>query len=188
MKTLLKNIRIMYPNLAYPRDFDGNKMFCYSASFLLAKGDENYNLIHDAIKSVADEAWGNKANENLRNAKTNNRICIKDGVGDFEGQYILRSGTKKETPPRQPRRPLIMGRHPKVQIQDGEIESLIYGGCYVNAMVRPWAHEYAGSKQINCDLLAVQFVGHGEAFTTSAVASADEFPVVPDDDDAEVFF
>lgn len=40
----------------------------------------------------------------------------------------------------------------------------MYGGCYVDAAVRPWIQDNQFGRAIRCQLIAVQFVRDGEAF------------------------
>jgi hypothetical protein len=44
----------------------------------------------------------------------------------------------------------------------------MYGGCYVNAAIKPWLQENQYGRGVRCDLVAVQFAGNGEPFGAGA--------------------
>lgn len=46
----------------------------------------------------------------------------------------------------------------------GEDDDRIYGGCYVNALIRPWFQDNEHGRKINAGLIAVQFLRDGEPF------------------------
>ena len=167
-KVKLVNVRIQYPVLDHPRDYRDNKRFAYSATLWMEDGSPAHKAMEAAIAEEVKEKWGAKATANLKNAKSNNKVCLRKGEDDMEGWWFLRVSTSKETPPKMPKRPKVVNRNPNDVLEVGQAEAIIYGGCYVTAIVRPWAHEYAGAFQVNCDFLAVQFMREGEAFAGGA--------------------
>jgi len=54
----------------------------------------------------------------------------------------------------------------------------LYGGCYVNAAVRPWIQENSFGRGIRCDLVAVQFFKDGEPFGEGSVDASNMFGAV----------
>ena len=52
----------------------------------------------------------------------------------------------------------------------------IYGGCFVNAVVRPWLQN--SDEAVRCDLMGVQFYSDGEAFGEGSVDASGMFSAV----------
>jgi hypothetical protein len=187
MKMRIDNVRLAFPDLFEPKSFGEGKP-AYSAKFIIEPGSPNVKAIEDAIKAVAKEKWGEKAEGVLgvindakksafvrgpyRNSKTGD---VYDG---FEGKFHLNSRTGGDKPgPKTYSRNKI-----EVTARDG----LFYPGCYVDAMIDIYAQDHPQyGRRINCGLLAVRFVADGDSFGGGGGASADDFadlPVSFDDD------
>jgi hypothetical protein len=54
----------------------------------------------------------------------------------------------------------------------------MYGGCRVNAAVKPWPQDNKHGRGIRCDLIAVQFAGDDTAFGEGAVDASNLFGAV----------
>jgi hypothetical protein len=54
----------------------------------------------------------------------------------------------------------------------------MYGGCRVNAAVKPWLQENTHGRGIRCDLIAVQFAGDDVAFGEGNVDASGMFGAV----------
>ena len=54
----------------------------------------------------------------------------------------------------------------------------MYGGCRVNAAVKPWLQENKHGRGIRCDLIAVQFAGDDTPFGEGAVDASNLFGAV----------
>jgi hypothetical protein len=54
----------------------------------------------------------------------------------------------------------------------------MYGGCRVNAAVKPWLQENKHGRGIRCDLVAVQFAGDDTPFGEGAVDASNLFGAV----------
>jgi hypothetical protein len=51
----------------------------------------------------------------------------------------------------------------------------MYGGCRINAAVKPWLQDNKHGRGIRCDLIAVQFAGDDKAFGEGAVDASSMF-------------
>ena len=90
-----------------------------------------------------------------------------DGFG--EGVFFFNaSNTKRPTLVDRDRAPLI------------EDDGKPYAGCYVNAIVKPWAQDNQYGKRINFSLEGIQFVRDGEAFGGGG-ATTEDFDVIADE-------
>jgi hypothetical protein len=54
----------------------------------------------------------------------------------------------------------------------------MYGGCRVNAAVKPWLQDNKHGRAIRCDLVAVQFAGDDKPFGEGAVDASNLFGAV----------
>ena len=54
----------------------------------------------------------------------------------------------------------------------------MYGGCYINAAIRPWIQDNNYGRGIRCDLVAVQFAKDGEAFGEGVADASNMFGAV----------
>ncbi|MBO7173133.1 MAG: DUF2815 family protein [Burkholderiaceae bacterium] len=170
MDMTITNARLSFPHLFEPaaESNQPNAKMVYSASFLLKKDDPTINKIREAIYKTAEEKWGEKANGILMKLYANNLVCLRDGdlkdYDGYEGCMFIASKNKN--------RPLLIDRDRSIL---GQSDGKPYAGCYVNAKVSFWAQDNQYGKRINCSLLGVQFVKHGDSFTGARVAVTDDF-------------
>lgn len=170
MDMTITNARLSFPHLFEPaaESNQPNAKMVYSASFLLKKDDPTINKIREAIYKTAEEKWGEKANGILMKLYANNLVCLRDGdlkdYDGYEGCMFVASKNKN--------RPLLIDRDRSIL---GQSDGKPYAGCYVNAKVSFWAQDNQYGKRINCSLLGVQFVKHGDSFTGARVAATDDF-------------
>ena len=188
MKIRIENVRLAFPDLFEPKSFGEGKP-AYSAKFIVDPSSSNVKIIEDAIKAVAKEKWGEKAEGVLgvindakksawtrgpyRNSKTGD---VYDG---FQNMFHLNGRTGGDKPgPKTYNRNKI-----EVTARDG----VFYPGCYVDAVLDIYAQDHPQyGRRINCALLGVRFVNDGDAFGAGSGASADDFADLPstgDDDD-----
>jgi len=179
MQIKLTNVRISYPKLFVPEAFKGGAALAenptkrYDATFLIEKGSEQDKLILATIKAAADASYGAKASVFLKSFEGNsNKYCYADGdaqvkdLNGYAGRMALSSHRKEDD---GPPKVIDRARRPVTQ-QDG----VIYGGCYVNAIVDIFAQkgQYPG---IRCGLLGVQFYAEGESFGGCGKVTEDDF-------------
>ncbi|MCK9988683.1 MAG: hypothetical protein AzoDbin1_05155 [Azoarcus sp.] len=175
MKTMLKNVRLSFPTLFKPETFGGEGDPVYSASFIFPPGSDAAKAIEAAIEDAAKEKWAGKAKDVLKALRAAGKICLHDGdakeYDGYAGNLYVSARSKT--------RPTLLNRD-KTPV--AEADGVLYGGCYVNALLDVWAQDNAFGKRINATLKGVQFVRDGDAFGGGAPASADDFP---DESEAE---
>jgi len=169
MRVTIKNARLSFPSLFTKSVFEG-KEGKYEATLLFPKSDtKTYDEIIEAIEHCKTEA-------KLKVSKS--KLCIQDGDEIFEekeydgyqGMWAVKAANSK--------RPTVINRDKTPISEDDEI---VYAGCYVNAIIDPWAQDNTWGKRINANLLGVQFVKDGEPFGDAVVATADDFDEVDED-------
>lgn len=160
----IEKVRLSYPHLFRPGTFanagpDAKPKF--SAAFLmpLATHKADIEFLRKMIKALAQTE--------LKGQIPSDKLCLRNGSGsgkpEQEGHWVFRASESK--------RPAVVGKdRAPVTEEDGTV----YGGCYVNAVIRLWAQSNQFGKRINANLLSVQFAGDGEAFQQGGTRSAAE--------------
>lgn len=173
MKVVIKHARLAFANIWEPKQYNGQGEPACSASFILdpRKPAEKAEIdkIVAAIKQVATEKWGAKADEVLKQLKAKGDICLHDGAtkaeyDGFDGNLFISARNKA--------RPAVVDidKSPLTQA-DGKP----YSGCYVNVSVDIWAQANNYGKRINAKLLAVQYNEEGTAFSGGEGYSDSDF-------------
>lgn len=172
-KFKLKNVRLSFPHLFSPQQsMDGGKAK-YSADFILdrVKHKDLIASLEKGIERVALDKFKKKI------TLKSDKVCLhdgndkqdKDGYGD-DVMYIVAKNDR--TFP-------IVDKDPSIPVTDAS--NRIYGGCYVNAIVRLFAYDNPkGGKGVSASLEAVQFCGDGPSFGAARVNAEDEFEVEND--------
>lgn len=182
MKVLLKNVRLAFPELWTPTQYQGKGAYRYDATFLIEPGSDNDKAVRKAITEAAAESFGAKSAAILKGMESNsNKFCYLDGntkeYDGFEDMMYLSShrGEKQGAP-------LVIDRNREpLSATSGKP----YAGCYVNASVDIYAQK--GENQgIRASLLAVQFSRDGDAFAGSR-ANPDDFEDLSEGADSEDF-
>ena len=171
-KVKLTEVRLSFPSLFNAEQYEGQGPFNYRAQFLFAPNSANHKAVANAISEAAKEKWKDKAKSILDAIKTQpQKYCLTDGntkeYDGYKGMMALSASRKKESG-----RPLVIDRDKTpLNEEDGKP----YAGCYVNATVEIWIQENKWGKGVRAQLLAVQFLKDGDAFSAGAFGSPDEF-------------
>ncbi len=176
----LKDVRLSFPALFKAKAFGkgkGEGEPAYSAEFLIPKdtslGKKLIDRIEDAIEEAKYVKWGDDKKKWPKISK--DKPFFKDGDDpdyardETEGMMICSARNKKK--------PRVLG----IDKEDiYEEDGIIYGGCYVDAIVRVWAQDNDYGKRVNCSLEAVRFRRDGEPFGAAPV-DPDEFEDIEDE-------
>lgn len=181
--------RLSFPSLAKPRQFKKDDDAKYGAAILFPKAEKvgdnresgapvspwkdasKHDISH--LQGVIDEfienTYGKKVPAKLKRP-------FKDGDDEkwegYEGHTFIR--TTSARPPK-----LIDER--KQEVTGEDIEKLFYPGCWVRAIVNPFAYNTAGNVGVSFGLQALQFVRHDEPFT-GGINAQEAFDDLPDED------
>lgn len=179
-KVVIKNVRISFPVLFNAEQFNGDGKPRYSASFLVEPGSDSDKLIRAAIKEVASNKWGAKAEAFLKSYEPQpGKYCYQDGnLKEYDGyqdHFCLAAHRNEDAGP-----PRVVDQ---AKNDLSEKSGKPYAGCYVNAVVDIWAQtgQYPG---IRATLVAVQFAADGDAFAGSP-ATADDLDDISSSGDGE---
>jgi len=175
MKIKIENVRLSFPSLFHKANFNGQETK-YEATFLLNKTD------HAKVIAQIEKAIKEKVAVDLKGAKIGaDKLCLRDGdevdYDGYAGHMSIKASNKK--------RPLVIGKDKAPLTED---DNVVYGGCYVNAIVELWAQNNDYGKRVNANLLGVQFVREGEPFASGESAGVDDFDDLSDEFDDDVAF
>lgn len=190
LEVRLERVRLSYPALFRPKAFEGqggrgkgrdrddDSELKYGASFIIDPETPHGKKALDQCEDAIDEAkfieWGNK-----QPSLKDDKLALRDDKGEdtdnpeCEGMWYVSASNK--------RRPKVLDRDGRTPLTDED--GVIYGGCYVNAIVRFWAQDNKWGKRVNASLEGVQFVKDGEAFGAPPL-SDDAFDPVEDEGDS----
>jgi len=196
MSIALERVRIAFTqNLWEPGGVPGipNSPPSYSCRFIIEPGSDNDKKIRAGIKAAAAEKFKGQAEYILDEIKHNkNCMCYMPGdryrkkeggkvYDGFEGKMSL---TAKRRPQDGP--PLVVNRD---NAPIAQTSGIIYSGCYVDALVEPFAYSGKPNSGISCGLLTVRFRERGESFGGAGQPTTDGLPPIEDTgfDDDEPF-
>lgn len=173
----LSNVRISFPHLVQKNEKqfgDGSFISEYSADFIMAPDHPDFIKLMKRINELALDKWKDKTSTvmNMINADRKSR-CFGQGserihktkltvLDGYENMVFITAKNKKFAP--QIIKADGSAVDPTNTLEFRELGSRIYGGCYVNAAVRPWVFAGQHGNRASCDLVAVQFLKDGEAF------------------------
>jgi hypothetical protein len=180
MRLTLRKVRIAFPHLFTPQaSLEEGGTPKYNANFLIAKGSENERLIKEAVLAAATEQWKGNAAKVLGALETSKK-CLRDGDKNLDDSGEVRKGYEDHVfvVASNKARPTVVNKD-KTPLVEGD--GVIYGGCYVNALVDVYPMDKDKIRGVFAELRGVQFVADGERLGGSAPASLDEFDDVEDD-------
>ncbi len=160
---LVKNVRGSYLHLFEPWGMEGDKKKSYSGKFLLDKKTHAAEIkaLGQHINKLAIDAFKAK----LATDKVFMRDGDDSGKPEQEGNWVISASDSKT-------RPSVINRDKSPIV---EADDIVYSGCYVNVLIRPWVQNNPQyGKRSNANLLAVQFVRDGERFAGNERPAIDE--------------
>ena len=162
------NVRASYPHLDKPYAGDGVPKFS-----ILGLADK---ATHEAVKAACVEVIDDlkKANKNAKVAK--DKLFIKNGDDsdkeECEGMWTISA--------RETKRPKVRDGNGDL-LEVDEVSDVIYPGCYVDIIIRPWFQDNSYGKSVNANLLSVKFRADGEQFGEGRI---DDDDLWDEDDEA----
>lgn len=166
---LIKDLRASYPHCVTPQkgwvDKEGKPVPpSYSVTGIMPKDTHRAGaaLLSKIMKEML--AAENKGADIKADAK-----FVRDGNLSgkemYKGAYTI---SARQSVDRPPYCRAADGRTPLVSPRD---DKAIYGGCYINMIVRPWWQSNASGKRINANLLGVQKTRDGEPFGEGSISA-----------------
>ena len=164
------NVRASYPHLDKPYAGDDGGEPKFSIVGLADKG--THQSVKEACVEVIEDL--KKANKNAKVSK--DKLFIKNGDDsdkeEYEGMWTISA--------RETKRPKVRDGNGDL-LEVDEIADVIYPGCYVDIIIRPWFQDNAFGRRCNANLLSVKFRADGEQFGEGRI---DDDDLWDDDDEA----
>lgn len=173
---LLKNVRINYPHLFEPKDYDGDGNFKYKALLVVDKKSEAGKKLRAEFDRVAKETWKEKGAKVLEKIWGNSqKLSLRDGDREdneeYAGHWLLSVSNKK--------RPTVKDRDgTPLEARDEKPEP----GDVVNVKVEIYSMTKRGDSMY-ATLYGVQFVERGEPFAGAATVRDVDFDDLDAGDD-----
>ena len=177
---ILKNVRLSFPHIFEPKAI-GDGVPRYTANFLLDPADAEHKDLIRKIRDAANALYAEGTRKPDAKPKAANCALKKgndeDGAELYSGYdrmwFVSAARAQKQGAP------LVVDRDKTVLTAD---TTKVYAGCYVNAKIRLYFHEYDGVKRVNASIEAIQFYKKGDPFGNGP-ASADGFEEVEGEED-----
>jgi hypothetical protein len=188
-KLMLRNVRLSFPTLGEPEQYQNKGPFRWSAAFLVPYNDPQKAAVDKLIRAIAIDKWGKKADNVLETVLTDPKGCCwmdgkrKDYEG-YEGHFALSTHR-----PQDKGRPMVIDTDKSpIYMPDNTLYAgkagRVYGGCYVNAQVEIWTQDNKQGKGVRATMLTIQRNRDGDSFGGGARPSADDFGEVEEGADA----
>lgn len=176
----LSNVRLSFPHLVESRAATDNPgaVKKFSADFILTPDHAGFQQFYQRYSALALGKWGEHAAAVMQliqndrktrcygngNEKVNNKTFQPyDGYKDMV--FISANNANQPQMIQADGNPVDAGNTMAYQA----LARKMYGGCYVNAAIKPWVQDNKHGRGIRCDLVAIQFAADGEAFGEGAV-------------------
>ena len=172
--------RVSFPWIVDPQvktNDKGEVQTSYNADLIFAPNDPGFQKFMQTYAAMAQEKWKENAQAAMQRIQADRKTrCY--GAGEekasqktfqvhpgYAGNVYITTRS-----PRQPQiiRPDGIPVDPSNTMELRAVASKIYGGCYANAVIKPWLQQNNSGIGIRCDLIAIQFAGDGEAFGAGA--------------------
>ena len=183
----LSNVRLSFPHLVEPHSAIAGGVKKYSADFIMPPDNPGIQQFMAQYMALAVAKWGENANAVMQMIQADRKLrcygagndkvdkkTFKPYSGYADQVYI--SANKDQMPQ------MIAGDGKPVEAGNTmayqSLARKMYGGCRVNAAIKPWVQENSFGRGIRCDLIALQFAADDEAFGEGAADASAMFGAV----------
>jgi len=189
----LSNVRLSFPHLAEPQkqvnEATGATRISYNAEFIMPQDHAGFQQFMARYGAMALEKWKEHA-QTVMGMIQNDRKTRCYGVGT---EKVNKKTFKPYDGYADTGAVFITAGHdtaPQMIQADGspvdpantmafqQLARKMYGGCRVNAAVKPWLQDNKHGRGIRCDLIAVQFAGDDTPFGEGSVDASSLFGAV----------
>jgi hypothetical protein len=189
----LSNVRLSFPHLAEPQkqvnEATGATRISYNAEFIMPQDHAGFAQFMARYGAMALEKWKEHAQTVMgmiqQDRKTRcfglgaekiNKKTFKpyDGYADAGAVFITAGRDSAPQMIQADGSPV----DPANTMAYQQLARKMYGGCRVNAAVKPWLQDNKHGRGIRCDLIAVQFAADDVAFGEGATDASGLFGAV----------
>lgn len=189
----LSNVRLSFPHLAEPQrkknEQTGAERVSYNCEFIMPQDHAGFTQFMARYGAMALEKWKEHAQTIMGMVQQDRKsrcyglgtekirkstLLPYDGYNE-PGAVFITAG--RDTPPQ-----IIQADgspiDPSNTMAYQQLTRKMYGGCYVNAAIKPWLQDNKHGRGIRCDLIAVQFAGDGKPFGEGEAEASSMFGAV----------
>jgi len=186
----ISNARLSFPNIATPQQRDnpdGTKKISYNCELLMPADHKGYQDFMKTYAAMAQAKWAEHA-QTVMQMIHNDRKQRCYGHGDeklnkktfkpydgYAGNCYITVGSAHQP---QVIRPDGSAVDPANTMEWQAIARAMYGGCRVNAAIKPWLQDNKHGRGVRCDLVALQFAGDDTPFGEGSVDASGMFGAV----------
>ncbi len=173
----LSNVRLSFPHLTEPQktvnEVTGSTRISYNAEFIMPESHPSFAQFLALYQRLMSESFAENAPVVMNMTAADRKLrCYGRGeekvnkktftpYDGYAGNVYLTAGSE---------------RQPQVIQADGSpvdptntmayqaLTRAMYGGCKVNAAIKPWVQKNKHGNGIRCDLVAIQFAGDDTPF------------------------
>ena len=187
----LSNVRLSFPHLAEPQkqvnEATGATRISYNCEFIMPQDHPGFQQFMKRYGEIALEKWKEHAQavmgmiQNDRKTRCYGRGEEKVNKKNFQ-PYDGYAGNVFITAGRDSAPQMIQADgtavDPNNTMAYQALARKMYGGCRVNAAVKPWAQDNKHGRGIRCDLIAVQFAADDTPFGEGTVDASKLFGAI----------
>jgi hypothetical protein len=187
----LSNVRLSFPHIAEPQkqvnEVTGATRISYNCEFIMPQDHAGFAQFMQRYGAMALDKWKEHASTvmSMINGDRKTR-CYGRGeekvnkktftpYDGYAGNVFITAG--RDTPPQ-----VIQADgqpvDPANTMAYQALTRAMYGGCRVNAAVKPWLQDNKHGRGVRCDLVAIQFAGDDKAFGEGAADASSMFGAV----------
>lgn len=187
----LSNVRLSFPHLAEPQkqvnEQTGTTRISYNCEFLMPQEHPGFQQFMQRYGALALEKWKEHA-QAVMQMILNDRKTRCFGKGEekvnrknfqpydgYAGNMFITAGRDSAPQMIQADGSAV---DPNNTMAYQALARKMYGGCRVNAAVKPWAQDNKHGRGIRCDLIAVQFAADDKPFGEGAADASSLFGAV----------
>lgn len=187
----LSDVRLSFPHIAEPQrkknEETGAERISYNCELLMPQNHPGFAQFMKLYGDLAVAMWAEHAPQVMQMIQADRKSrCFGLGTekvnkktfkpyDGYEGNVFITAG--RDTPPQ-----IIQADgspiDPSNTMAYQQLTRKMYGGCRVNAAVKPWAQKNKHGNGIRCDLIALQFFKDDTPFGEGAVDASNMFGAV----------
>jgi hypothetical protein len=195
----LSNVRLSFPHLAEPQrqmnEVTGKERVSYNCELIMPQDHVGFQRFMQNYGALALDKWKEHA-QNVMNMIQNDRKLRCFGKGEekvnkktfqpydgYAGHVFITAGRDSQPQVIQADGYAI---DPTNTMAYQQLTRKMYGGCRVNAAIKPWLQDNKHGRGVRCDLIAIQFAGDDTPFGEGAVDASNLFGAVSNPAQAQV--
>lgn len=165
-KIVIREARLAFAEAVFEKKSVNGGEPAYGCTLILPPTSEAIAMITAEEDRLAALTWPDKAQAMLQMIRANNAQALKPGAlkakfDGFMGNFFISTNAKVA--------PTTVDR---TGVQIGAKDGKLYAGCYVLAHISLWTQDNQWGQKINANLLGLQFLRDGDAFSGGPAPSA----------------